>query len=289
MENTGTCLGMYPNLVGGPGEEALFTNVRTIALLTENSVMAQSIRDAMLPALEAKGIEIVYDEVAEMGTRDFSTIIASIKATDPDLVVLDQFSIDSVNFYPQSRAMGYTPWVLNMDAILSRTAEAKRLAGTGANGVVEYIFGIPPGEEAPDWLYEGLGVDKAKLDHFIEKFPEKYGTEHFTTPAVLGYSAINAIFFHMQQAGTAEDMDAVAASMESDVVYNSASCGFSWGKDHMYTMALGMVQLRDIDEKNGTCRQEYVAVGHPLDPFISENWEIHIEKTIDVSQPRVIE
>ena len=151
------------------------------------------------------------------------------------------------------------------------------------------MFTVVPGEEAPDWVYEGLGIDKAKLDHFSEVFPQKYGMENFTLGAVGGYTSINSLFFHMQQAGTAEDMDAVAASMESDLVYNGAMCGMAWGEDHMYTMRYGMCQLRDIDEVTGTCRAEFVAVGHPLDAFVSENWDVYVGKSIDVSQPRVIE
>ena len=286
-DNTGSCMMMYPHLVGGPGEEALFTNVRTIALLTENSVMAQSIRDEMAPAFEAKGIEIVYDEIAEMGTTDFSTIIAGIRAADPDLVVFNAFGADAINFYPQAQGVGYTPWVLGMDAIISRSPEAKRLAGSAANGVVEYMFTVVPGEEAPDWVYQGLGIDKAKLDHFSEVFPQKYGTEHFTLGAAAGYTSINALFFHMQQAGTAEDMDAVKASMESDLVYNGAMCGMSWGEDHMYTMRYAMCQLQNIDEVAGTVEPEFVAVGHPLDTIVSPNWDIYVGKSIDVSQPRV--
>ena len=289
MDNTGSCMMMYPKLIGGPGEDTLFTNVRTIALLTENSVMAISIRDKMAPTLEARGIEIVFDEIAEMGTTDFSTIIAKIRAADPDLIVFNQFGVDAINFYPQARGMGYTPWILNMDCIVSRSPEARRLAGSGANGVVEYMFSPTPGEEVPDWLCEGLGVDRAKLDHFNEVFPQKYGMENFTLGALYGYTYVKAILFHMQQAGTAEDMDAVVASMESDLVYHGAACGFSWGKDHKYTMRYAMCQLWDIDEVTGSYRTEYVAVGHPLDPFVSENWEIHVEKSIDVSQPRVIE
>jgi ABC-type branched-subunit amino acid transport system substrate-binding protein len=288
-DNTGSCMMLYPNLIGGPGEDTLFTNVRTVALLTENSVMAISIREKMRPAIEQRGIKIVFDEILEMGTTDFSTTIAKIKKANPDLVVLNQFSADSINFYPQAAGVGYTPWVLNMDAIISRSAEAKRLAGSAANGVVEYMFTIPPGEEAPDWLYKGLGIDKAKLDHFSEVFPEKYGMENFTLASVAGYSFANAMFFHLQQAGTAEDMDAVAASLESDIVYNGAMCGWSFGKDHMYTMRYGMAQLWDIDEVTGTLRAEYVAVGHALDPFVSPNWEVYVGKSIDVSKPRVIE
>jgi branched-chain amino acid transport system substrate-binding protein len=287
-DNTGSCMMMYPNLVGGPGEKTLFTNVRTIALLTENSVMAISIREKMRPALEARGIKVIFDEIVEMGTTDYSTTIAKIKKANPDLVVNNQFSADAINFYPQSAGVGYTPWVLNMDAIVSRSAEAKRLAGSAANGVVEYMFAIPPGENAPDWLYKGLGVDKAQLDHFSEVFPKKYGKENFTLGSVAGYSFAKCMFFHMQRAGTAENMDAVAASLESDVVYNSAMCGWSFGKDHMYTMRYGMAQLWDIDEKTGTLRTEFVAVGHPLDPFVSPKWDIYVGKSIDVSKPRVI-
>ena len=288
-DNTGSCMMLYPNLIGGPGADTLFTNVSTVALLTENSVMAISIRDKMKPALEAKGINVIFDEVVEMGTTDYSTTIAKIKKLDPDLVVSNQFSADSINFYPQAAGVGYTPWVLNMDAIISRSAEAKRLAGSAANGIVEYMFAVPPGEDAPDWLFEGLGVDKAKLDHFSKVFPERFGMENFTLASVAGYSFANAMFFHLQQAGTVEDMDAVVASLESDLVYNGAMCGWSFGEDHMYTMRYGMAQLWDIDEAAGTCRAEYVAVGSPLDPTVTENWDVYVGKSIDVTKPRITE
>src|SRR5690606_40058952 len=91
-------------------------------------------------SLAATGIETVYQETYAIDTRNFDTIVNSLRAADPDLVVHGAVFEDGVGLVRAMLRAGYTPgWLYQTSAPSHGDQYADALGVVTPKGIIDAV------------------------------------------------------------------------------------------------------------------------------------------------------
>jgi branched-chain amino acid transport system substrate-binding protein len=112
------------------------THQTRVALLTQNNNIAFT---GLIPYIQRDlkqlGVKLVANVAYPQGTVDFSSEVSTIKAANPQAVLLDMIDVDAARFMVQARSAGLTtPWVVPNNS--EATSTLKSVAGGAAIGMV---------------------------------------------------------------------------------------------------------------------------------------------------------
>ena len=126
-------------------EAAKQSGAKTIAIAAVDQEFGQNLANGVRPVLGRVGLKSVYDQNYPPTTKDFSTIVRSIRAVKPDVVFVASYPGDSVGFVNAVQEIGlgsqlkvfgggmvglqFTPIMVNL--------------GTKLNGIVNYNTYVP--------------------------------------------------------------------------------------------------------------------------------------------------
>jgi branched-chain amino acid transport system substrate-binding protein len=108
--------------------------------------------DAEYPALalegaraQAKrtGLKVVYDKSYPPNTVDFSPIVRAIQATNPDLVVICSYPLDSVGMVQAVNEAGLNPKMIGGAMVGLQSTVFKMKLGPALNGFMNYDIWLP--------------------------------------------------------------------------------------------------------------------------------------------------
>jgi branched-chain amino acid transport system substrate-binding protein len=116
---------------------------RTVALVgADAEFSSNAIKGAR--GLAAKyGLRIVYDRTYPPATADFSPIVRAIAATNPDLVFLASYPIDSVGMVRAARELGLKARMFGGAMVGLQYAGIRSQLADNLNGVVNYELWVP--------------------------------------------------------------------------------------------------------------------------------------------------
>lgn len=146
---------------------------RTIAIVAGDGEATHFIAEGARENAKKFGLEIVYDQTYPLSTADLTPLARSLKAKNPDLVLISSYPIDSVAMVRAINEIGFTPKLVGgaMNGIPSPGLKAQ--LGPLLNGFVNYEFWLPVGDldtpEAKDLVKRyreravGQGVDPVGL------------------------------------------------------------------------------------------------------------------------------
>ncbi|MFO7930279.1 MAG: ABC transporter substrate-binding protein [Desulfosalsimonas sp.] len=150
---------------------------------------------------EEMGGEIVADKPANYYTdTDFSSQISSALSKDPDFLLVGGPSEPTGLVIEQARNLGFEGGF-----ILADQAKMDYIANVVFDGdlsLMDNVIGIA----------RVLDLPSPAVKDFNKKYEEKYGV-HNTFEAMLNYSALNAVFEAMKEAGTVDDPEAIKAAI----------------------------------------------------------------------------
>lgn len=153
----------YPNAVKTFLQE-VGKDVKTIALLYENSAFGQSSSKSFEKNATALGLKIVVKEGYQAGAIDFKPILTKVKAANPDMLYMVSYVMDASLLMRQSKELGINP---------------KMFVGGGA-GFTLPEFAKSAGD-ASDYVYSAtLWVNTLPFPgakEYFNKFQKKYGSE----------------------------------------------------------------------------------------------------------------
>ena len=161
---------------------------KRIAVIDDSTAYGQGLANAFATKATALGATIVAREHTTDKDTDFTAILTSIKAKDPDLVFFGGIDTQAGPMAKQMAALGINARFLGGDGM--QTPNFIKLAGDSAEGAMASIPGLPkdkmPGGKA-----------------FLDKFKAKYKTE-VELFAPMGYDAVFVIVEAMKRAGSTE-------------------------------------------------------------------------------------
>ncbi|MBI4590778.1 MAG: ABC transporter substrate-binding protein [Candidatus Rokubacteria bacterium] len=145
----------------GVVERAKERGFKKMAMLHWNDDAGNGVRDFIVPIWKKMGGAVVADEAHPVGATDFTTQIAKIKQTQPDLLAMWTWGKDLGIAVKQARDLGFTAPIMGIDY----TPDAAKIAGAAIEGQ-EYVtdYFNPQGDEK--WTRD-----------FSAAYRKKYGEE----------------------------------------------------------------------------------------------------------------
>jgi len=153
----------YPNAVKTFLQE-VGKDVKTVALLYENSAFGQSSSKSFEKDAMGLGLKIVVKEGYQAGAIDFKPILTKVKAANPDMIYMVSYVMDASLLMRQSKELRINPKMFVGGGAGFTLPEFAKSAGDAADGVFSATL----------WV-ETLPFPGAK--EYFNNFKKKYGSE----------------------------------------------------------------------------------------------------------------
>jgi branched-chain amino acid transport system substrate-binding protein len=175
-------------------------------LVTANDDYAHSVSDAARVALTAGGASVAGEAVYDPFIPDWTTAVASIKATSPDVLVLSSHIPDGISFRRAFLAAG-----LHVDAFIGSTM-AQCLpdfgAALGPDAVGVFASDRPDRNFNPDGL---VAAARALYDRFAQAWQQRTGRPP-SESGISGFSSAWALFHNVMPSASRLDAEAIAVA-----------------------------------------------------------------------------
>jgi len=147
--------GYFAMIPSGPNPKPAFTKgffdvameqnpkPQTIALVGADMEFSQNALEGARMNAKAAGLKIVYDKTYPPANTDFVSIVRAIQATNPDLVVIGSYPLDSVGMVRAVNELGFKPKMIGGAMVGLQATVFKTQLGPLLNGFVNYDFWLP--------------------------------------------------------------------------------------------------------------------------------------------------
>jgi branched-chain amino acid transport system substrate-binding protein len=115
----------------------------TIALAAEDAEFSRNACEGARNNIKKYGFKTVYDKTYPPSTTDFSPIIRSIQAADPDLVVICSYPLSSVGMLLAANEIGFKPKMMGGAMVGLQATVFKDKLKSKLNGIVNYETWVP--------------------------------------------------------------------------------------------------------------------------------------------------
>jgi branched-chain amino acid transport system substrate-binding protein len=116
---------------------------KTLAIVGANAEASHNNSIGVRENAKAAGLTIVYDQTYPPATTDFAPIVRAIRATNPDLVLICSYPLDSVGMVRAVNEIGFKPKMIGGCMVGPQTTALKAQLGPLLNGFVNYDFWLP--------------------------------------------------------------------------------------------------------------------------------------------------
>jgi len=127
------------------------TPYRSVGMMTVNYPSSIPLQQALASQFKADGIALKVNDLFEIGTTDWTSLLTKLKAANPDVIVAQIFGSDTTSFMKQAASFGLNPkmWIIIAGAIRNDVY---------IDGVGQSIADCTVGETqwSPDFPYPGV-------------------------------------------------------------------------------------------------------------------------------------
>ncbi len=135
---------------------------RTVAIVAADAEFSKNASDGARENAQKAGLKIVYDKSYPPSTTDFGPIVRAIQATNPDLVVICSYPLDSVGMVQAVNEAGLKPKMIGGAMVGLQSTVFKTKLGPALNGFMNYDFWLP----AKSLMFKGTA-------EFMQKYQER--------------------------------------------------------------------------------------------------------------------
>jgi branched-chain amino acid transport system substrate-binding protein len=141
---------------------ALPTKPQTVALVGADAEFSGNVLEGARVNAKKRGLRIVYDKTYPPNTTDFAPIVRAVAATNPDLVFVASYPVDSVGVVRAARELGLKTQLIGGGMVGLQYASIKAQLGENLNGVVNYELWAP----GPKMKFPGI-------EEFLHKYQKR--------------------------------------------------------------------------------------------------------------------
>ncbi|MGP0093188.1 MAG: amino acid ABC transporter substrate-binding protein [Xanthobacteraceae bacterium] len=116
---------------------------QTVAIVGADAEFSRNAADGARENAGAAGLKIVYDKTYPPNTSDFAPIVRAIAATNPDVVVICSYPLDSVGMVRAINEIGFKPKMIGGGMVGLQSTAFKLQLGPLLNGFVNFDFWLP--------------------------------------------------------------------------------------------------------------------------------------------------
>lgn len=160
---------------------------KNIAIIDDRTAYGQGIADEVEKAVVATGGKVVSRQFTTDSATDFTAILTTIKATNPNVVFFGGMDPQGAPLVKQMRNLGLNAKFLGGDGL--QTVDYLRLAGKNGDGTIASMPGLP---------LEKMPGGKS----FQQKFNAKYGAIQVYAP--YAYDAVMVMVEAMVRANSSD-------------------------------------------------------------------------------------
>jgi branched-chain amino acid transport system substrate-binding protein len=134
-----------PAISKGFFDAAMAQNPRpqTVAIVGADAEFSKNASDGARENASAAGLKIVYDKSYPPNTSDFAPIVRAIAATNPDIVVICSYPLDSVGMVRAVNEIGFKPKMIGGAMVGLQSTAFKLQLGALLNGFVNFDYWLP--------------------------------------------------------------------------------------------------------------------------------------------------
>ncbi len=115
----------------------------TVALVAADAEFSRNACEGAHVNIKKHGFKIVYDKTYPPATTDFSPIVRAIQATNPDVVCICSYPLDSVGMVKAVNEIGFKPKMIGGAMVGLQATVFKNQLGPLLNGFVNYETWVP--------------------------------------------------------------------------------------------------------------------------------------------------
>ena len=134
----------------------------SVALVAADAEFSKNACDGARDNAKAAKLKVVYDKSYPPATTDFAPIVRAIQATNPDLVVICSYPLDSVGMVLAVNEAKLMPKMIGGAMVGLQSTVFKTRLGPALNGFMNYDFWLP----AKSLMFEGT-------EAFLQKYQER--------------------------------------------------------------------------------------------------------------------
>jgi len=116
---------------------------QTIALAAADAEFSKNACDGARENVKRFGLKLVYDKTYPPSTTDFTPVVRGIQATNPDLVVVCSYPLDSVGMVLAANELGLKPRMFGGAMVGLQATVLKTKLGQALNGIINYETWVP--------------------------------------------------------------------------------------------------------------------------------------------------
>jgi branched-chain amino acid transport system substrate-binding protein len=116
---------------------------QTVAIVGADAEFSHNATEGARINAKAAGLKIVYDKTYPPATTEFSSMVRAIQATNPDLVFIGSYPLDSVGMVRAVNEAGFKPKMIGGGMIGLQATGFKTQLGPLLNGFVIYDLWLP--------------------------------------------------------------------------------------------------------------------------------------------------
>lgn len=161
---------------------------KKVAIIDDRTAYGQGLADEFEKAIKAKGASVTKREFTTSSATDFSAILTSIKASQPDVVFYGGVDAQAGPMAKQMKRLGISAKLMGGDSMQS--PEFIKLAGDAAEGQYASTCGIPR-DKMPGFA------------EFEKKFKAKFNAD-VQVYAPYAYDAVRVLADSMKRAGSTD-------------------------------------------------------------------------------------
>jgi branched-chain amino acid transport system substrate-binding protein len=162
----------------GPDTKASFTDgfygmamkqnpkPQTTALVAADAEFSRNACEGAREVAKKHNLKIVYDKTYPPATTDFIPIVRAIQATNPDIVAICSYPLDSVGMVKAVNELGFKPKMIGGAMVGLQATVFKNQLGPLLNGFVNYETWVPDKK----MMYEGT-------EEFFKKYQDRAKAE----------------------------------------------------------------------------------------------------------------
>jgi branched-chain amino acid transport system substrate-binding protein len=140
--------------------------LETTALAAPDAEFSRNACEGARENAKKHKLKIVYDKTYPPATTDFSPIVRAIQATNPDIVAICSYPLDSVGMVKAVNEIGFKPKMIGGAMVGLQATVFKNQLGPLLNGWVNYETWVP----SKEMMYEGT-------EEFFKKYQARAAAE----------------------------------------------------------------------------------------------------------------
>jgi branched-chain amino acid transport system substrate-binding protein len=138
----------------------------TAALVAADAEFSRNACEGARENAKKFNLKVVYDKTYPPATTDFTPIVRAIQATNPDIVTICSYPLDSVGMVKAVNELGFKPKMIGGAMVGLQATVFKNQLGPLLNGFVNYETWVP----SKEMMYEGT-------EAFFKKYQDRAKAE----------------------------------------------------------------------------------------------------------------